>query len=315
MEKLNKKAWKILRDDEKTSLSLSLGHGKSSWESGEIMGRAHFKYLEIQKRAAKFLEIFTNHFQKYGELIPSDLDLPFSFTEYLNLTMISRHNISTAVKQMESKKYLVTSVRTRLITKEIESLKASPKQSAEDLYNLIMDFDRWNNFRILPINLQEPSAYKRRNKARNIKHLKNITSLPIFSILRLTEKFYYSGKKYPKAYLPLFSNSVENGYKIIPIKDSKKNLGKVTAIGLFIFKEQRIADEFCVLVREYFITGNKTCSRGQAFWPEFRRYMGLAMNHKELENIHKSRTYLDNAIFTPDDKEFVKNSEKMLQNC
>lgn len=306
MDKLTKKAWDILNEDERVSISLSLGHGKSSWESGEVMGKAHFKYLEIQKRAAKFLEIFTNHFHKYGNLIPSDLELPFSFTEFLKLTMVERNNISKTVNLMENKKYLITSARNRYITKEINHLKESNKESASDLYQLIMDFDRWNNFRILPINLQEPSAFKRRNKARNKKHIKNITSLPEYSLITLTEKFHYSGNK-SKLYLPLISTYLPDGYKILPVKGSTKNQNKITSIGLFLFLDRAIAGDFAKLVFDYFLKEGRTCKTGQKFWPVFRELMAKAVNHKSLENIHKSRTYLDSAIFSKEEKEFVKN--------
>lgn len=311
LNKLNKKAWNLLQEDERTALSLSLGYGKSTWEAGEIMNRAHFKYLEIQKRAAKFLEIFTNHFVKYKGLIADDLNLPFSFVEYLQLTILERNNISTAVKKMDSKKYLVTSARNKFIIKEMNSLRESPKESAQELYSLIMDFDRWNNFRILPMEIQEPSAYKRRNKARNIKHIKNITTLPNFSILKITEKFHYSGK-YEKLYLPIVSNFLDEGYSVIPVKNSRKVINKITGIGLLLFPNSELAISFAILIYNYFLKNKKTCISGQRFWPEFRVLMDKAINKKELENIHKSRTYLDNAIFTQEEKNWVKKGEKML---
>lgn len=303
MSKINKDAWDVLLDDEKLALSLSLGHGKSSWQSGEIMNKAHFKYLEIQKRASKFLDIFTNHFEKYGGLIPEDIQLSFSFVEYLQLTMISRKNISVTVREMESNRYLINSTRTKYITRELEKLKGYmeyERESAIDLYNLIMDFDRWNNFRILPISLQEPSAFKRRNKARNKKHLVTITSLPKFSVMKLIEIFHYSGK-YSKLYLPVISKYVDNGYQIIPIKNDKRTINKLTEIGLFIFEKQSVAIDFSKLIYDYFFVVNRTCISGQKFWPEFREFISQAVNFKELENIHKSRRYLDSALFDNED--------------
>lgn len=295
--KINPNVWEMLKDDEKTALSLSLGYGKSSWEVGEIMDKAHFKYLEIQKRGQKFLEIFTNHFEKYGALFPNDIEISFSFKEYLHLTIIERKNISTAINDMDSSKYIISSLRNKLIIAEIEKLKNSPKESAKDLYNLIMDFDRWNNFRILPIEIQEPSAFKRRNKTRNIKHLRNITSLPKFSVLKLIDRYSYSGK-YNKLYLPVISGYLGDGYRVITIKDKDTILNEVTNIGLFVFTTRAKAEEFAVLVYEYFLNTKKDCKTGQKFWPKFRALMAEAKNHKSLENIHRSRTYLDKAIFT-----------------
>jgi len=38
--------------------------------------------------------------------------------------------------------------------------------------------------------------------------------------------------------------------------------------------------------------------------------MAKAINYKELENIHKSRTYLDKAIFDLDKRKVKKREEK-----
>lgn len=303
--KINDDAWGILNEDERTAISLSLGHGKSTWESGEIMSKAHFKYLEIQKRARKFLEIFTNHLEKYKGLFPEDIHLSFAFKEYLILTILERKNISQSVKQMEDPSYGIASRRTKLIVYEIEKLKKIDTESTRDLYGLIMDFDRWNNFRILPLEIQEPSAFKRRNKARNIKHLKKVTTLPQFSVLKVIEKYSYGGK-YKKIYLPLISGHLENNYKIIQARERSTIIDEISRIGLFLFSDRAIAEEFAKLVSKYFINSVKNCKTGQRFWPEFRVLITKAYNYKELENIYKSRTYLDKSFFDRD-RTVVKN--------
>jgi len=297
----NSQAWDILNSDEKTSLSLSLGFGKSTWESGEIMKKAHFKYLEIQKRARRFLEMFTNHFEKYGGLFPADVLISFAFKEYLILTILERKSISKAVRVMEDQSYSVASRRNKLIMVEIDKLRRNPIESYQDLNGLIMDFDRWNNFRILPLEVQEPSAFKRRNKVRNVKHLKNITTLPKFSVLRLIEKYSYSGK-YSKIYLPIISQYVKGGYKVVTMKDTLTFRNEITSIGLFLFDDRAKAVDFSILVYEYFVGSVRNCKTGQQFWPRFRVMMAEAINYKELENIYKSRTYLDKAIFDHDRK-------------
>lgn len=308
-DKINTEAWDILNQDEKTAVSLSLGHGKSTWESGEIMSKAHFKYLEIQKRARKFLEIFTNHLEKYGGLFPADVYISFPFKEYLTLTVLERKNISQSVKQMEDPSYSIASRRNKLIINEILKLREINTESAHDLYNLIMDFDRWNNFRILPIEIQEPSAFKRRNKARNVKHLKNITTLPQFSVLKVIDKYSYKGK-YRNVYLPLISGFLEDDYKIIEVKKKAAITNEITGIGLFLFTDRAIAEEFGQLVSGYFLNSIKNCKTGQRFWPEFRVLLSKAYNYKELENIHKSRTYLDNALFDRDRGKVKKRKEQ-----
>lgn len=299
--KLNKDAWDILREDEKTAISLSLGHSKSTWEAGEVMGRAHFKYLEIQKRARKYIEIFTNHFEKYEGLFPESISqlISFSFKEYLQLTMIKRMHISRAIAQIEDSSYKTANKRNKAIIKEIEKLKKMDNEPALDLYGLIMDFDRWNNFRILPIEIQEPSAFKRRNKARDVKHLKKIISMPQYSISTIIEKYSYNGK-YNKLYLPLISKYLEGNYEVIPIRWKNINIEEVSRAGLFLFESRAMADKLGAMVAEYFIDNIKNCKTGQKFWPEFRELSIQAINFKQLQNIHKSRTYLDQAWFDRD---------------
>jgi hypothetical protein len=306
---INKEAWVILKPDEQTALSLSLSFSKSTWEAGEIMGKAHFKYLEIQKRARKFLEMFTNHFEKYGQLIPPEVLMPQHFKEYLHLTMLQRLNISKAIRAIDDYRYSVASVRNRAILLELTKLRDTQTEASQDLYSLIMDFDRWNNFRILPLELQEPSAFKRRNKARSKKHLKNITSLPKLSVLRIIEKFTYTGKA-KSLYLVVISNYFDSNHRVLKVKEDKKLVTEVSDIGLFLYKDKAIAEEFGRLVSNYFLAENKNCRLGQKFWPEFRVLLSKADNFKEIENIHKSRTYLDKAIFDTDERLVKKRKER-----
>lgn len=304
---INNIVWNILTNDEKTALTLSLGYGKSTWESGEILKKAHFKYLEIQKRASKFLEVFTNHFNKYDNIIPEEVDLPNPFKEYIHLTLVMRKNISQTVRSIEDPRYSIALSRNRLITEAMEKLKKNRSQEAIDLYGLIMDFDRWNNFRILPTDIQEPSAFKRRNKARYKKHIKNLLDIPQFSIISIINRFSYSGK-YSKWYLPIVSNYLDDGYKVISIKQKGPNLKFVNDVGLFIFTEESQAIKYSKLVSRYFLNEQKDCKLGQKFWPEFRVLVEMAINFKELENIHKSRTFLDKALFDRD-KQVVSNKK------
>lgn len=304
MEQINKQAWDILTTDEKTAITLSLGYGKSTWEAGEVLKKAHFKYLEIQKRSVKFLEIFTLHFQKYGGLFPEELNLPPNFREYLSHVIQGRKNISKAINLMDDPSYLIASKRNKLITREMVKLSGSNKEASLDMYGLIMDFDRWNNFRILPLEIQEPSAFKRRNKARHIKHLNTITNLPQFSVLKIMEIYNYTGK-YSKVYLPLISAYIDNTYKIIPVKDNRADIVDLTKAGLFLFTDIDMANRFAIIVSTY-VYNSRDCKKGQKFWPEFREIISKALNYRQLENIHRSRTHLENTLFRKPNKGRVK---------
>lgn len=297
---INKMAWDILRDDERTSISLSLGHNKSSWEAGEIMNKAHYKYLEIQARAEKFLKMFTEHFEKYPQLIPNGCRVPLHMQEYLNWVIEKRMSVKDTINYMEDGRYKVTSSRDRLIEEVMRDLMANTKPIYKDLVALILEFDRWNNYRILPYVLQEPSAFKRRNKSRELKHLKNLQGLPNFSIAKLVERYEYTGNS-KALYIPLLTEYYGDFYYILKVEHKAIYVNQLSRLGLFIFLKNDEAEEFAELISDYSSRkkshkDNKVMN-GQRFWPKFREQMVKAINHEIINNIIPSRKFLENAYF------------------
>ena len=190
---MNGKAWEILTQEEQIALTLSINHGKSSWQAGEIMEKAHYKYLEIQARAKMFFKIFTLYFQKSGEqLIPDNSDMTWDFQEFILCTLQNRKGYRETIKIIGKESKLCH----KKAKERVEALKGymawldnHEDPVHKELHDLIKEFDRWNNFRILPEDLQEPSAFKRRNKTRLLKHLKNLKNLEAFLVDRLINKF------------------------------------------------------------------------------------------------------------------------------
>jgi len=291
---MHKEAWKILTEEEKTAISLAFSHGKSTWEAGEIMNRAHYKYLEIKQRAERFLKMFTEYLAKHTDIIPTGVHIPIHLREFINLSMVQRRLMKDIVDLIDDDRYKVTSVRNRLIIQEMENLKELRTEQALDLYELIVEFDRWNNFRILPPTIQEPSAFKRRNKSRNLKHLKHITQLPEFTIYQVIKRFEYVGK-YSKLYLPLITPYYDNVYKVIGVKNKAKNITNLTTLGLFIFENKDHAEEFAELVSDFISKDKKRCIDGQKFWPQFRVLIEKTLNSKALNNIIPNRRNMENA--------------------
>lgn len=76
------------------------------------------------------------------------------------------------VKRKEASLYtgdsaqLLPKVNTKNIERNMKWLKESEDEWDKDTLRLILEFDRWNNFRILPRMLQQPSAFKRRSNKR-----------------------------------------------------------------------------------------------------------------------------------------------------
>lgn len=300
MESINEEVWQILNEEEKISLSLSLSYGKSTWEAGEIMKKAHYKYLEINARAKKFLKMFTEFHDEHNRILPDktiayDFDIPWDFIIYIKCVMIRRMKAKEAYGEVVTYGYHETTKREYRIKAAINNLKNSNNPYLVDLFDLIIEFDRWNNFRILPKDLQEPSAFKRRNKSRDSKHLKNITNLTPYAIDRIISNYSYKGK-YKKLYTGIISETFDDNYELVQFKDAPKEVKEITKIGLFIFEDKETTEEFCQLVSDFLNKDSRSCKDGQRFWPKFRILMGKAVNYKTLNNISPSRKYFEDAF-------------------
>ena len=121
--------------------------------------------------------------------------------------------------------------------------------------------------------------------------------------------YQYSGSK-RAVYLPVISNYLDNGYQIVKVRARVTITNEITAIGFFLFSDRAKSEEFAVLVYDYFLNSVRNCKTGQKFWPEFRVLMAQAENYRSLENIHKSRGYLDSAIIAHEDLKVKKRKEK-----
>ena len=185
------KAWNVLSSDEQTAITLSLSHGKSSWEVGEIMGKSHYKYLEIAARSKRFFKLFSEYFSEYDQLFPEGVRVDDEFQTFIENAIIKRLHFKNIIAAAEDKRYKIFKKRNQVVEEQMALLKSRTK--GRDLYDLILEFDRWNNFRILPPSLQEPSAFKRRNKTRDKNRLKLISSLPQLTIHLLIKKYKYEG--------------------------------------------------------------------------------------------------------------------------
>lgn len=299
---MKSKAWDILNDEEKSALSLTTNYGKSSWQAGEILNKAHYKYLEIQARAKHFFKIFTLYFEKTnGKLIPENSDMTWDLQEFILCTLQNRMGYRDTLKAIgkeSSLNHRLALVRTQELEKKLNWLNTHSDSIHRELFDLIKEFDRWNNFRILPENLQEPSAFKRRNKTRLLKHLKNMKKLDPFHIDRLMNQFS-APKKYhlKKLYLPIISDSFPEGYEIIQIKATTKIVNFISGnLNLYMFQEREDADDYAYLVEDYLSQENKSCKQGQRFWPQFRTLVKKADNYNNVNNIIPRRANLEIAF-------------------
>lgn len=291
--------WEILTDDEKTAINLSAGMSKSSWEAGEIMAKAHYKYLEIQKRSEKFIKMFNYHYLKYGKLIP-DCDIDLQFCQFITLVIEKRLKVKDAVNNMKNTDYVEPKTRNKLIIKEILYLRESTTEEHRDLYSIIMDFDKWNNFRILPKEVQEPSAFKRRNKVRDLKQLELSLNIPKISISHIINKYSWESKKVKENMLYgviMDRQDADNSYHIFTFKKAnKEHFNEITSMFIYIFNKREDALEFAELLQTFPKKGERNCKHGLKFWPIFRVISKKATNYNELNNITPLRKNQEEAF-------------------
>lgn len=292
--KVNKKALSILVEDEKTALGLQLGLQKSSWEAGEIMDKSHYKYLEIKYRAEKFLRMFTEHIELYEEVIPKYVNGNKEVIDYLKQCIEKRtkpaqviDNIARTYVEVGFSKSVFNQ---KLITQLNKWLKSGDPYE-EAVYNLIKEFDRWNNYRILPKEVQEPSAFKRRIKNTYKKHIRVLTSIPKLSLQKLKE--LAETKSSNGVYLPII---FENQIQVIKVKQNRNTLQIFNEITLYIFKDKKIAKDYITSVYHYVNRGKRDCKGVLDFWKDYREYIKSAINYNDVQKITPFRKYLEIAF-------------------
>lgn len=291
---LNRKAWAILSPDEKTALGTMFGMNKSSWEAGEIMDKSHYKFLEIKYRAQKFLEMFTEYINLYEEIIPDYIKGEVGVINYFRMCIGKRMKPMVAIAELNNNDIDRVYTKSGLNGKIISQLRRWGK--SEDvfelaIFNLIKEFDRWNNFRILPREVQEPSAFKRRVKNMYKKHIRVLTSMPELSREKLIE-LSKTNSKSNYAYMPILING---NYKVLKVKVNKGICPLYNNLALYIFKTKKAAEIYITNVFHYVHKQKKDCKDGIVFWQIYRECIKTAQNYYEVQKITATRTHLEMA--------------------
>jgi len=288
---INKIAWGTLTEDEKSALTLQFGLNKSSWESGEILNRSHYKYLEIKYRATQFLKMFTEHLDKYERLIPAFIPGNPHIILYFQLCLEKRLKPMEAIKEIESPIKLTKGSINEKIIAQLRTWEKSENAHCKQILDLIKEYDRWNNFRILPKAIQEPSAYKRRVKNSYKKHIKVISQINPLSFKKLLK--LYKTNRAPYLLMPILEDGEPEIHKV---KNNKQSLKIINSIGLYLFKKPDDAQEYIDLVGGYVTKKKKECKDGLHFWPKYREIIKTAENYAAVQQITPTRRHLQLAI-------------------
>lgn len=291
MELHQQLAWDCLTKKEQDSLFLNISQGLSTRRTGEIMGMSHYKYLEMKARAEKFLKMFSDYFYLHPSLIRPGAPLTEAFKDYLYGCILKRLSKEEALNYAGDSAWVLKEFNTKKITVNMERLAKSEDPWDKDLYKLIMEFDRWNNFRILPQLLQAPSAYKRRTNKKYKIYLKYLHRIPDFKIKYILDTFWKKNGK--RRYIALVSNIFQYGYQVVPIGVTKEIFDRLTEMKIYIFEDMGNADDFGIQVSRYFEIGDP--HSGLEFWKTFNELIEKSINYKEINNMSFSVEGLDMA--------------------
>ena len=296
MERQQELAWDCLTEPERTSLMFISGKGLSTWEAGEILKMSHYKYLELKARAEKFFRMFSDYFQLHPSLVNPNSPIEPRFRDYLFGAMVKRLPKEEAKIHSGDSSWLLTSITNSRVIKNMSRLKESTDKWDKDLYALIIEFDRWNNYRILPRILQAPTAYKRRSTKKDKVYLSYLHRIPDFKIRQLITEFWKYGQQDHRYFTVLVSDDIfpGEGYGVMPIKRNEKIIKAITDLKIYIFESPVIADTFGFLVTRYF---EKTVDSqgGLKFWREYREIIEKAINYKSINNMDFTCESLDMA--------------------
>lgn len=309
---MDNKAWMILNEDEKQAIKLNLGLQKSTWAASEIMGKSHYKYLEILERAKSIFKIFSEYFDLYNDaLIPMDIEVEEDFERYIESVILDRMKVREATNDLKDKDLRKPENRDLMLVKNMQYLRSLNSINANNLFDLIKNFDRYNNFRVLPAAIQEPHAFKRRNKKRIKKYIENLLQLDDFIITSIIQRYSLKRPKGDSLYFALPQKNRLELSRIIIIKRDEVIIKRFTDAGLFLFPVPDYAKEFLEIVTDYFGKDIKHCKEGQIFWPRLREIIKNAINYDEIENLIPGRKYLPEATKNLD-RSIVRNYKNNL---
>lgn len=308
MEGLTEKAWKCLTKEEQQSLSLTISYGKSSWEVGEIMGITHYKYLELKERSEKLFRLFHDFFSIHPALFRPNPCVDARFVDYIEACIERRITRKEASGSFGDSALYVMPIKTKFIVKQMNLLKDSEDPHDKDTLKLILEFDRWNNWRILPRVLQQPSAYKRRNNRRDLFYIKYMCTLDSDKVQVLIDKFWFS-RKNPDYFFVVFDyDRFDDGYYIVPIKDKESTLDLLSKYYIYVFSDRDMADAYGYMVIDFYF-GKKSPKKGQMFWPKYRQLISQAINYKNINNMDFYVEKLDYA-YQNRDRQIIKRREE-----
>jgi hypothetical protein len=275
MEKHQLQAWEILDSTERSVLKLSLGFGKSNLEIATIMGLPVYRVKDIQLRAKKLFLEFSNYFEHEDQLIPKELVLSPEARKFLELTIIKRITASEAAILI-SRDFENIYKRRQSLTQALADIE---KQSYLELRDLILMFDKYNNRRILPKNLQLPTDNPRKNTKAFKKLYDRITSISPLNLHILKQG---SQTKPPFIWVVAIGPSYEHNLEIVQLSKKVNLITTLNSNGIPYFTSEDKAKVIARVCVNYYSLEYKSPRVSKEFWKSFKELIKNAPNVETL---------------------------------
>lgn len=284
MEAFQQLAWSCLTKKEQNCLYYHISHGKSSWEMGKMMNITHYKVLELKNRAETLFRMFSDYFEKHPSLIRPGCPVPIRFRDYLYALMMRRLPKEEALYFVDDSTWFMVPVRNKQISTGMTRLKYSEDAWDQDLYKLVVEFDRWNSFRVLPRELQKESPYTRRSnrKVKNIYHY--LHKLPPSKYQALKMAYKVSASMKDVLHSVILDKETVLGYEVIRIANTEDNIKQFSKMNIFLFSTREEAVAFGGLLVDYFTLYKKEESqkRRTRCWKDLDPIARKAVNYSIL---------------------------------
>lgn len=287
MENFQKKAWNCLTDKERTALQLTLSLDKTPMESAIIMNIYPYKFSEVLSRAKKFFFMFSNHFELYGDLFDGSTILTSEVKAFLEDLVKNRYTIKRAMLNPLCVSFFDVYYRKRALEKALEYLL----KEKDYIYEFLLEFDRWNSFRVLPKSVQKPSPFKRRQNKAFKKISEQMVGLTEMSYSIIVQTFKKDLPPY--IYTPILSEYEQNKYKVLSITDSKSNRAWLGKNKLPAFVLESDAKKFALFMMEYHYSRTKNSYLARKYWPGFKAFINKACNVYDLLEIKDFKTLVE----------------------
>lgn len=279
--KYNAKALRLLREDEQAALNLQIMSGKSTWDAGQIMGKSHYKYLEIASRAKQFVKVFTHYYNTYQNLVPDAVKITPGVRDYFIRVIEKRMAVAQSAKSSGEPLLYDRISREQILNQFLDYLQQATSKEEQAFYNMILEFDRWNNFRIIPDKHQLRSAFKRREKTEMRQDLER-HRLNDHAWWFLIKDKLKKGPADNRLYCAFMMDPDKANIKIINCAQNEDNLALLTKFRVFAFRRESDAIQHGNLISRYLWNPAKHCKDGQLFWPLYRESIGKATNYRKV---------------------------------